>query len=130
MRKILYIIILLALLLAPVERLDAAKLQPVEAIAVYKDGEDVVVETDAGDFGKGKRIEEALSSLKENASQIIYLDTAEYLLASEEARKEAQEIMPYLKRDIKQGTYKGGDIKEEAKYLDAHNESDKPKGGN
>ena len=130
LRKILYIIILLALLFVPLDRLDAAKLQPVEAFAVYKDGEGVVVETDSGDLGKGKGVEEALRSLKENASQIIYLDTAEYLLAAEEAREEAQEIISYLKRNIKQGTYKGGDIKEEAKYLDAHAESDKPKGGN
>ena len=130
MRKILYIITLLALFFAPAERLDVAKLQPVEALAVYKDGEAVIVETDSKDIGKGKNVDEALRTLKENANQIIYLDTAEYLLVGEEAREEAREIMPYLKRNIKVGNYRGGDIKEEAKYLDAHDESSKPKVGN
>lgn len=128
MRKILYIIILLALLFAPVKRLDVAKLMPIEALAIYTDGEEIVVETDSEDVGRGKTIEEAVVNLKESADQIIYLDTAEYLLVAEDLREETQKIIEYLKADIKIRSYQGGEIKEEAAYLDAHDEAGKPKG--
>ena len=80
MRKILYINIIVAVFFAPVDRLDIAKLLPVEAVAVYRENDTVVLKTDTDNTGRGKTVWEALKNLKENAVSVIYLDTADYLL--------------------------------------------------
>lgn len=126
MRVILYILILALLLLAPAERLDVAKLLPVEAVAVYMDGSVVVLETDTENLGRGETAEKALEDLKKNTAAIIYLDTAEYLLVGEEAESHSQQLKAYLKPSVKVGGYNGGSVKDKAKYLDAHSESAKP----
>lgn len=126
MRRILYAGILLAAFFAPVERLDVAKLLPVEAVAIYMEEEEIVLEIDTEDQGRGSTVQEALENLKENATKIIYLDTARYLLVAENAQVQAKELLPYLKPSVRQGAYVGGSVKEEAKYLDAHSESAKP----
>lgn len=130
MRRILYGVILLAAFFAPVERLDVAKLLPVEAVAIYLEEGAIALETDTENKGRGSTVQEALKNLKENTTKIIYLDTARYLLVAENAQAQAQELLQYLKPNVRQGTYGGGDIKEEAKYLDAHSESAKPNANN
>lgn len=130
MRRILYGVILLAAFFAPVERLDVAKLLPVEAVAIYLEEGAVVLETDSEERGRGDTVQAALENLKQNATKIIYLDTARYLLVAENAQAQAQELLQYLKPSVRQGTYAGGDVKEEAKYLDAHSESAKPNANN
>jgi len=128
MRVIIYIVIVVLVLSAPVERLDVAKLLPVEAVAVYKEAGKVVLMTDTEDRGQADTVEAALKDLKENALGIIYLDTADFLLVGAEAEKEAEELKRFLNGGIRVGGYSGGDVKEEAAYLDAHWESKKPKG--
>ena len=127
MRKILYIIIVGALLLAPVKRLDVAKMEPVEAVAIYPENGDMVLETDTESIGRGKTVQQALENLKESASSVIYLDTAEYLLVAESTWEQAEQLMEYLKKGVKTAVYAGGNVKEEAQYLDAHEESAQPK---
>ena len=126
MKKILYGILLLASFFAPVHRLDIAKLLPVEAVAIYLDEGQIVLETDTKDQGRGLTVEAALENLKKNTTEIVYLDTARYLLIAENAKEQAQELMRYLKPSVKTGAYAGTGVKEEAKYLDAHSESAKP----
>lgn len=116
--------------MAPVDRLDVAKLLPIEAVAVYMEGSDVVLLTDTEDQGRGATAELALENLKNNTTEIIYLDTARYLLVSEDAAAAAAQLQPYMRPSITQGVYSGGDVKEEAKYLDAHSESAKPNANN
>lgn len=120
MRKFLSIMILALSLAAPVKRLDVARLQPVETVAVYLSGDAVVLETDTGNRGQGSTAEEALQNLKGEACSVIYLDTAEYLLVSENAQQAAQQLRPYLKDSMKVGPYNGGDIKEETAYWEVH----------
>lgn len=120
MRKILYIIIIAAVLFAPVDRLDIAKLLPVEAVAVYRENDTVVLKTDTDNTGRGKTVWEALKNLKDNAVSMIYLDTADYLLIGKDAQDLAAQLQPILRRSIQTGSYCGGDIKTEAKYLDTH----------
>ncbi len=128
MRTILYILILVIMLFAPVARIDIAKLSPVEAVAVYKENGLTVLKTDVGDEGRGSNGIEALENLKMKASSIIYLDTARYLLVGEGANEAAASLQKHLKPGIRLGEYKGGDVKEEAKYLDVHADSAKPTG--
>ena len=72
------------LYVAPLERLDVAKLLPIQAVAVYTEGDSVVLETDTENKGKGASIADALQDLKENTPAVVYLDTAEFLMVSEQ----------------------------------------------
>lgn len=126
MKIILYLVIIALSFLAPVTRLDIAKLSPVEAVAVYKEYGQVVLKTDEENEGRGENVHLALADLKERASAIIYLDTARYLLIGEHAQAEAAALQTYLKPSVLVGKYAGGDVKEEAKHLDVHIDSAKP----
>ena len=127
MRKILSIVILMLSLAAPVKRLDVAKLQPVETVAVYYSGNAVVLETDTGNVGQGSTAAKALQDLKESACSVIYLDTAEYLLIGQNAQNAAAELRPFLKDSVKVGSYHGGDIMKETAYWEIHGDLPKLK---
>ena len=130
MRAFIYCLILLLIFAAPVDRLDVAKLEPVEAVAIYMEDGKVALETDGGSKGYGPDAVAALEDLKQKAIRIVYLDTARYLLIGEGAETHAKQLLCCLKRNIEVGTYTGGDVKEEAQYLDAHRESAKPNANN
>lgn len=115
------------MLVVPLSRLDIAKLEPIEAVAVYVENAEVVLKTDTKAEGRGATVESALEDLKNRTTAIVYLDTARYLLVGENAEQQAQQLKQYLKSTIRQGAYAGGDVKEEAKYLDAHSEGARPK---
>lgn len=126
MKIVLYALIVGLSFLAPVRRLDIAKLEPVEAIALSVEGNMLVLETDGEYTGKGATVAEALQNLRENTPAVIYLDTARYLLMAEDAKAYQEEMAAQLKPSVQIGIYRGGEVKEEAKYLDAHGESGKP----
>ena len=126
MRIVYYIIILGIMLFAPVKRLDVAKLEPVEAIAVTSNNGEVTLKTDTGSIGAGSDAEEALVSLKKNAKGIIYLDTARFLLIGDEAKEAAMELKPFMRGAIQFAAYCGGDVEEETRYIDAHDLAEKP----
>lgn len=126
MKILIYILIIALSLLAPVDRLDVAKLQPVEAVAVSVVNNQVVLETDTEDIGIGQTAKAALENLKETTPAVIYLDTANYLLVEKGAEAHGKELMAYLKPSVRVEEYGGGSVKEEAKYLDAHDESARP----
>ena len=121
MRKILYVVILVLLFLAPVQRLDVAKLLPINAVAVYREGENVVLETDAGYLGRGGSVLTALSNLKETVPWVIYLDTAEYLLLEEDAISWVEELRQVFKPSVKVCICQAaGKVEETVKYLEIH----------
>lgn len=121
MRKVIYALLLGALFLAPVERLDVAKLLPIRAVALYMQGERVVLETDTAHLGSGVDALHALDSLKKNTPAVIYLDTAEYLLVSEAAQSYAEQLRGILKPTVKVCVCDAaGKVQEAAKYLDVH----------
>ena len=127
MRVIIYIVILILSLLAPVTRLDISKLEPVEAVAITVQDNTIHLETDTGSEGVGKSVPEAVASLKQNAPMVIYLDTARYLLVGQGADAYASELKQNLKKDVITALYSGGEVAEEAAYLAAHQSSKKPK---
>ena len=126
MRILLYIVILVAMLFAPVTRLDIAKLEPVEAVAVTIEEGNVRLETDTGSVGQGKTVSQALEDLKTNATLIIYLDTAQYLLVDDGAEETSEELRKYLSKSVITARYNGGEITEEVLYLNAHRLSSGP----
>lgn len=118
MRAILYICILALLFLAPVERLDVAKLEPVQTVAVRIESQQVVIETDTKNRGQGRTLQEAVQDLKENTPGVIYLDTAQYLLLTEDAAKHDRELKNYMRLSVKVSMWDGnGSVETAAKYL-------------
>lgn len=120
MRILLYILLLASLFFAPVDRLDIADLEPVQAVALYTENGTVVLETDTEDRGSGATATEALRNMKQNTASVIYLDTAEFLLVAEDAKSHVEELRQYLKSSVKVAPYNGGSVREEAKYADVH----------
>ena len=120
MRRVIYVLILGLLFFAPVDRLDVADLELVQAVALYLEDGLVVLETDTGDVGKGKVVAEALEDMKGNTASVIYLDTAELLLVAEDAYAHVEAMRELLAPSVMVGRYRGGDVAEEAKYEDIH----------
>ena len=120
-RIILYIGILAAVLAAPVRPQNIGKMKPVQVVSIYKEDDWVVIETDTEDKGMGGTATQALQNLKDTASGVVYLDTAEYLLLSKEAEAMAEALRRELKPSVRicMAT-KGVDLKETAKFLDTH----------
>lgn len=121
MRGFCYVGLILGMLLIPVERNDVGKLRPVEAISIYKDVDEITIETDTEDMGTGKTIEEALKNLVDTTAGIIYIDTAEYLLIEAEEVSIIEQMSPYVKRSVKVCAMEGHLKPEEAAvYLQSH----------
>ena len=121
MRRLLYAVILGLLFLAPCERMDVAKLLPIEAVAVYMEKGSVILETDTENKGRGSNATEALQNLKDVTPAVVYLDTAEYLLVSEEAVTCVEELRGFLKPSVKVCVCEAaGRVKTAAKYLEVH----------
>ena len=121
MRMVIYIVILAILFFVPLERVDVAKLLPIEAVAVYMDAGDVVFETDTEHKGRGVDVTKAIENLKENTSAVVYLDTAEFLMVSEDALAEMDALRKHLKPSVKLFVGDAREkVKQTAKYLEVH----------
>ncbi|MBQ9168331.1 MAG: hypothetical protein IJX67_08005 [Oscillospiraceae bacterium] len=62
------------------DRTDIAKLKPVEVVRVSCIENQVRLETDTQNIGKGNNIREAVADLEKTAAGMIFLDTADFLL--------------------------------------------------
>lgn len=121
MRGILYIIILVLLFFAPVRPANVADLLPIEAVAIYTDNGEVVLETDTGDVGRGVDAARALLNLKTGTPAIVYLDTARYLLIGEDAGMYAEQLRGVLKPSVRVCVCNAQSaVKETAEYLSVH----------
>lgn len=120
-RLVLYTLILALVWIIPTDRVDVAKLRPVEVIAVYKQGNTVVLATDTEDMGVGPDAASALENMRQTSPAVIYLDTAEYLLIAENAEKEADVLRSTLKASTKLCLTSGKvKLKDAAQYLPVH----------
>ena len=121
MRKLICALIITSLCFAPLRRADIAKLSPVQAVAMYMEDNNVVLETDTGDLGRGENVLKALENLKEKTAAVVYLDTAEFLLVAENAISEMGELAQHIKDSVKVCVCEAaGRVKEAAQYLDVH----------
>lgn len=119
-RVVVYILILTALAFIPVKGQDVADLEPIQAVWLSRQEDGIVLKTDTGDQGKGKTVKEALDNMKQQSTGIVYLDTAQFLLVSENALGDVENIRPYLKGKVLLCLWEGGKLEEAAKYLQAH----------
>ena len=119
MRKVLYVALLVPLFFVPLHRVNIADLLPVEAVAIYMNGNQVVLETDTGSKGSGETVEKAVAALKENTPAVVYLDTAKYLLISPDATEQAEHLRPHLKPSVKVCVCQAdGRVKNMVEYLE------------
>ena len=123
MRIVLYLCILALPVLAPVARLDVAKLEPVQTVAVRIEEREIIIETDSKNRGRGKTVRAAVEDLEENTPGVIYLDTAQYLLLTEDAARYSDELKNYMRTSVKVSLWDGkGNIETAAQYLDVRGE--------
>ncbi len=121
MRKFIYALIIAALFLVPLKRADIAKLRPVQAVAMYMEDNNIVLETDTGDLGRGENVLRALENLKEKTAAVVYLDTADFLLVAKNAVSRVGEMAQHIKQSVKVCVCEAaGRVKEAAQYLDVH----------
>ena len=120
-RTLIYIVLLIVTFIAPVDRVNVGHLQPVEVIAVSEMNNGILIQTDTGDMGIGENVAEAVKNLKENATGIIYMDTARYLLVDENTQNQTAQLRSYLKDSVQVCLTDGEiDMEEVGKYLKTH----------
>ena len=120
-RIVIYVIVLLLLTLVPIKGADIGSLHPVEILKVYKENDEVYVQTDTGDWGKGVTGSAALEHLKETTAGTIYLDTAKYLLLEKGTEAVAEEIRSLLKKSARLcNADQGVELTEVSSFLSVH----------
>ena len=121
MRKILYAAILVSLFFAPLENLDIAELLPVESVAIYTESDQVVLQTNTENTGRGVTVSSALENLKAVTPAVVYLDTAKYLLVSEDATAYVDDLRQYLKSSVEVAVCDAKNmVKDAARYFGTH----------
>lgn len=101
MNKWLWILLALgAMLWNPAEPKDMGKLIPVELVQLFRENGGVAVRTDTGNTGWGENLEEAMLDLKQKATGEIFLETAEYVLLTEDM----EASIPALQAFFRPGT--------------------------
>ena len=120
MRLILYGLILVFLCFAPVQRLDIAKLEPVEVVTVQNQNGTVYLATDTGAWGSGADAVAALQDMRQRTPGVIYLDTAAYLIVASSAVDSIDALRPWLKERICLCEGEGIDPVEAGELLEIH----------
>lgn len=81
-----------ALLLSPSRGTEVSELLPVELLYICESEGQILVRTDTGHAGAGDTLETALADLKAVAPGRVFLETADYLIVTEET----QHLLPQL----------------------------------
>ncbi len=103
------------------ERSDIARLQPVEVLRVTLEEKKIRVETDTGQAGQGRDLQEAFEDLKRRSAGDIFLDTVEFVLVNESEGSLTRELMEYLRPACLVCLERGrADLEAVAAFLDTH----------
>ena len=73
------------------------KLIPVELVQILRTEQGYVVRTDTENRGSGETLSQAFADLKDKASGEIFLETAEYVLLTENARDCVRNLSGYFR---------------------------------
>lgn len=120
-RIIVYVVVLAVLWVVPIAGSNIGSLQPVEVVFLKREGERLMIETDTGDMGVGENGTEALEDLKATTLGRLYLDTAEYLLFTENAESDVQQLRNVFKKSVKLCLAESNvDVTKTAKFLTVH----------
>ena len=120
-KLLLYMLLLGAALILPLEGTDVGKLLPVELVQLDKMGDTVVISTDAGATGTGETVKAAIRDMGRTTAGIVFLDTADYLLVTESAMEEVESIKEHLKPSVRVCIqHVEMNLKDAAAYLSVH----------
>ena len=97
MRTVLYIVLLGALFFVPLKRTEIANLEPIQAVWMYEDGVEIILETDTEDRGVGKTVREALDDMKQEMIAIATLMAQKVVTASIDTKVQERLIEETLK---------------------------------
>ena len=125
MRKMLLCIAAIAITgftgLLPFNGTDVGKLHPVEVLAVSIADEGITVVTDTGLHGIGETMEKAIENMKLTSAGEIFLETANFLLVSEESIHLLDGVSVFLRPACQVYVFSGyGKWDNVAKYLESH----------
>lgn len=100
---------------------DIAGLEPAQILWVENVAGGVAVATDAGQAGWGMDLARAVSDMEQTAAGQVFLDTAEYLLISPEARKWMPDLCRILRPSCQVCLADGvSDLTAVTEYLTGH----------
>lgn len=120
-KSIIYILLLGALFLFPLQGEDVGELLPVEVVHLYREGDMIVITTDTEAAGRGETVDAALDNLKATTAGIVFLDTADYLLIDEGVATDVIALKKHLKPSVRVCKAMAEvDLKEAAVYLAVH----------
>lgn len=100
---------------------EISRLEPVELVRITHEEGNICIETDTGAKGYGQDLNAAVENLHSSSSAAVFLDTADYLLVSDEAEQYIDRLYGLL-RPACQVCFANGDINltEVLPYLKAH----------
>lgn len=99
---------------------DIAKLEPVQLVYIHMEEGLLRLETDTGAAGSGKTLSEAAENMKQTAPAEIFLETAEYLILSEDVAV-TEEFYTLLRPACRVViTNQKPDLQQTAQYLSVH----------
>ncbi len=101
MRWILYLGLLAAALMVPLDKNNVGDLQPMEAIYLTRKDDLVVIKTDTEDLGIGDSLDEAVRNMHETTPGIVYLDTADFLILDPNAKELLWEMRGYVRPTVR-----------------------------
>lgn len=105
----------------PFRGTDVGRLHPVEVLVVSAFEEKIIVETDTQLRGTGETIIQAIENLKLTSAGEIFLDTANYVLVTAEAKPLLGELYTVLRPACQVYEFSGtGKWDNVAKYLESH----------
>ena len=129
MKRILLYVGAISLLLLGGRGTDIGRLRPVELVQLREQSGVLVLETDTGDCGWGRTVEQAVAKLEETTPGQIYLDTADYLLLGEGMEKYLPQLREYLKKGTRMAyVQERMNLEDAAAYLRIHKPSRKIEG--
>lgn len=120
MRLLVYSLVLLLLLYAPVKRLDVAKLEPIEVVCMDVSDGTTLLLTDTEAWGRGANAYEALEDMRSRTAGVIYLDTAVYLLVTEAAVGQVDDLRSCLKGTVRLCITEETNLTDMARFLEVH----------
>lgn len=109
-KKLWYLLMaagVLAVYVLPTPGRDAQMIKPVEVVCLSRGQQGVEIVTDTGAAGEGKTLRAALEDLHEQASEEIFLETADYLLVEEDCDDLLPEVMEVLRPSCVVCRYEG-----------------------
>lgn len=91
----------LAAALLPSSGTELGMLRPAEGLRVSRAADTVILETDCGDLGTGKNLEDAIHDLKRSSPGEVFLDTVQFLLMDSSAGDLLPQLQELLRPSVR-----------------------------